>query len=70
MKENFLKYLIENKVPVTVFLLYGVKLQGIVTADEQDALLLQRDGHTQLVFKHAISTVMPSGVIKTSEKEE
>ena len=45
--------------PVTVFLVNGVKLQGIITWFDNFSVLLRRDGHTQLVYKHAISTVMP-----------
>ena len=48
---------------MTVFLVNGVKLQGIITWFDNFSVLLRRDGHTQLVYKHAISTVMPGAPI-------
>ena len=60
VQEDFLGDLKNNKIAVTVFLVNGVKLQGIITGYGEDSLLLRRDGHTQLVYKHAVSTIMPS----------
>ena len=54
----------------TIFLVNGVKLQGIVTWFDNFSVLLRRDGHTQLVYKHAISTVMPSMPIQLFEPEK
>jgi len=65
----FLNYIRKNKTPVTVFLVNGVKLQGIVTWFDNFSLLLRRDGHTQLVYKHAISTIMPSTQIQLFENK-
>ncbi len=59
LQDVFLNHLRKNKSPVTVFLVNGVKLQGIVTWFDNFCILLRRDGHSQLVYKHAISTVMP-----------
>lgn len=56
---TFLEYLRQSRMPVTVFLTNGVKLQGYVTWIAEDTMTLTRDGITQLVFRHAISTVMP-----------
>ncbi len=67
VQEVFLKYIRKNKTPVTVFLVNGVKLQGIVTWFYNFSVLLRRDGHTQLVYKHAISTIMPGGPISLFE---
>ncbi len=53
----------KSKTPVTVFLVNGVKLQGVITWFDNFSVLLRRDGHTQLVYKHAISTVMPGAPI-------
>ena len=52
-----------------MFLVNGVKLQGIISWFDNFSVLLRRDGHTQLVYKHAISTVMPSGPIQLFEGE-
>ncbi len=61
--EDFLNDLKKNKVSVTVFLINGVKLQGIITWFDENSLLLRRDGHTQLIYKHAVSTIMPSTAV-------
>ena len=53
---------------VTVFLINGVKLQGIITQQDEESLLLRRDGHTQLVYKHAVSTIMPSVAVDIAEE--
>jgi len=60
LQDQFLNLLRKNKVPVTMFLVKGVKLQGIVTWFDNFSILLRRDGQSQLVYKHAISTIMPS----------
>lgn len=64
VQDVFLNYLRKNKTPTTVFLVNGVKLQGIVTWFDNFSLLLRRDSHVQLVYKHAISTVMPNAPIQ------
>ena len=69
VQDVFLNTIRKNKTPVTVFLVNGVKLQGIVTWFDNFSLLLRRDGHTQLVYKHSISTVMPSGPLQLFEPE-
>ncbi|MGH6786398.1 MAG: RNA chaperone Hfq [Novosphingobium sp.] len=60
LQDQFLNLLRKNKIPVTVFLVKGVKLQGIVTWFDNFSILLRRDGASQLVYKHAVSTIMPS----------
>ncbi len=69
VQDVFLNYIRKNKTPVTVFLVNGVKLQGIVTWFDNFSVLLRRDGHTQLVYKHAISTIMPSTPISLFEPQ-
>ncbi len=64
VQDVFLNNVRKNKTPVTVFLVNGVKLQGIITWFDNFSVLLRRDGHTQLVYKHAISTVMPGAPIQ------
>jgi host factor-I protein len=61
VQDVFLNNIRKQKVPVTVFLVNGVKLQGIVTWFDNFCLLLRRDLMSQLVYKHAISTIMPGG---------
>ena len=69
VQDVFLNNIRKNKVPITVFLVNGVKLQGIITWFDNFSVLLRRDGHTQLIYKHAISTIMPSLPIQLFEPE-
>ncbi len=64
IEEKFLSKLKENEISVTVFLVNGVKLQGIITWFDEATLLLRRDGHTQLIYKHAVSTIMPGEAVE------
>src|SRR6266850_105583 len=70
LQDTFLNHVRKQKVPVTVFLVNGVKLQGIVTWFDNFCLLLRRDGMSQLVYKHAISTIMPGAPIQLFEGGE
>ena len=63
LQDVFLNTIRKQKTPVTIFLVNGVKLQGIVTWFDNFSVLLRRDNHSQLVYKHAISTVMPLGPV-------
>lgn len=67
LQDQFLNLLRKHKTPVTMFLVKGVKLQGIVTWFDNFSILLRRDGASQLVYKHAISTVMPSVPIDAAQ---
>ncbi len=69
LQDTFLNHVRKNKVPVTVFLVNGVKLQGIITWFDNFCVLLRRDGVSQLVYKHAISTVMPGTPISLFEED-
>ncbi len=64
VQDVFLNHVRKNKTAVTVFLINGVKLQGIISWFDNCSVLLRRDGHVQLVYKHAISTVMPATAIQ------
>ncbi len=70
VQDVFLNHIRKNKAPVTIFLVNGVKLQGIVTWFDNFSVLLRRDGHSQLVYKHAISTVMPTSPISLFEADK
>lgn len=69
LQDTFLNHVRKNKVPLTIFLINGVKLQGVVTWFDSFCVLLRRDGHSQLVYKHAISTIMPNGPISLYDGE-
>ncbi|HRQ62193.1 MAG TPA: RNA chaperone Hfq [Alphaproteobacteria bacterium] len=64
VQDVFLNAVRKEKMSVTVFLVNGVKLQGIITWFDNFSMLLRRESHVQLIYKHAISTIMPGGPIK------
>ena len=70
LQDMFLNSLRRSKTPVTMFLVKGVKLQGIITWFDNFSLLLRRDGQAQLIYKHAISTIMPAHPIDLAEIEQ
>lgn len=69
LQDVFLNAVRKAKMPVTMFLVNGVKLQGNITWFDNFSVLLRRDRQSQLVYKHAISTVMPSGPLSLFEAE-
>ena len=70
VQDVFLNHIRKTKPPVTVYLMCGVKLQGIITWFDNFSMLLRRDGHTQLVYKHSISTIMPATPIQLFDGAE
>ena len=68
LQDTFLNHVRKAKIPLTIFLVNGVKLQGNITWFDNFCVLLRRDGQAQLVYKHAISTVMPMGPIQLQEE--
>lgn len=70
VQDVFLNHIRKNKLPVTVFLVNGVKLQGVISWFDNFCVLLRRDSHSQLVYKHAISTVMPAAPVHLYEPDE
>jgi len=70
LQDTFLNHVRKQKIPLTIFLVNGVKLQGVVTWFDNFCVLLRRDGHSQLVYKHAISTIMPGHPVQLFEPEE
>ena len=70
LQDTFLNRIRKEKAPVTLFLVNGVKLQGIVTWFDNFSMLLRRDSHAQLVYKHAISTIMPINPVQLYDQEE
>ncbi|MFN4287010.1 MAG: RNA chaperone Hfq [Brevundimonas sp.] len=69
LQDTFLNAVRKSKTPLTIFLVNGVKLQGIVTWFDNFCVLLRRDGQSQLVYKHAISTIMPAQPVQLFEAE-
>ena len=70
LQDVFLNHVRKQKISLTIFLVNGVKLTGIVTWFDNFCVLLRRDGHSQLVYKHAISTIMPSEPLRMFEADE
>lgn len=62
LQDTFLTELCKGKVPVSVFLVNGIKLHGVIDAFDNSTLML-KNSITQMVYKHAISTVVPSKLI-------
>ena len=69
LQDAFLNNVRKNKIPVTIFLVNGVKLQGVITWFDNFCLLLRRESQSQLVYKHAISTIMPGAPIQLFDPE-
>jgi host factor-I protein len=67
LQDTFLR---KSKTPLTIFLVNGVKLQGVVSWFDNFCVLLRRDGQSQLVYKHAISTIMPAQPVQLYEPAE
>ena len=70
LQDTFLNSVRKSKTPLTIFLVNGVKLQGVVSWFDNFCVLLRRDGHSQLVYKHAISTIMPGHPVQLFEGGE
>ena len=70
LQDAFLNHVRKQKISVIVFLINGVKLQGVITWFDNFCILLRRDGQSQLVYKHAISTIMPAQNVSLYEGEE
>jgi len=70
LQDAFLNHVRKTKIPVTIFLINGVKLQGVITWFDNFCVLLRRDGQSQLVYKHAISTIMPAQPISLYDGED
>jgi host factor-I protein len=67
LQDAFLNSVRRSRTPLTIFLVNGVKLQGVVSWFDNFCVLLRRDGQAQLVYKHAISTIMPAGPVQLYE---
>lgn len=68
LQDEFLGHLCKNKTPMTVFLTNGVKLQGVIVGFDHSSMMLRRESHAQLIYKHAISTIMPNMPVTMNTK--
>ena len=69
VQDVFLTHLRERKTPVTIFLMNGIKLQGTVDWFDKFSVVLRRDRHSQLLYKHTISTIMPMTPVQLLDGE-
>jgi host factor-I protein len=69
VQEAFLGHLRDNRVPTTVFLINGIKLQGVIDEFDKFSVVLRRDRHSQLILKGTISTIMPMMRVDLFEEE-
>lgn len=70
LQDAFLNDVRKQKIPLTIFLVNGVKLNGVVSWFDNFCVLLKRDGISQLVYKHAISTIMPGAPVLMGDKSD
>ena len=70
LQDVFLNQQRKSKISVTIFLINGVKLQGMITWFDNFCVLLRRDGQSQLVYKHAVSTIMPATSVSLYDGED
>ena len=59
LQDTFLNYIRREKIPVTLFLMNGFQLRGVVRSFDSFVVLIDADGRQQMIYKHAISTVAP-----------
>lgn len=70
LQDVFLDMLCKQKISLTIFLVNGIKLTGVITSFDDFCILLRRNGHAQLVYKHAVSTIMPGQPVQIFESED
>ncbi len=70
VQDVFLNTVRKKHVPVTIFLVNGVKLQGSISWFDNFSILLKRESQIQLVYKHAISTIMPSSELDLFREDD
>ena len=68
LQDTFLSALRSEKITVSIFLVSGIKLHGVIDAFDHDVIFL-KDSVTQVVYKHAISTIVPSRMVTINDSE-
>ena len=68
LQDIFLTKVRKQSLPVTVFLMNGFQMRGIITGFDQFVILLQSDGRQQMIYKHAVSTMTPSNSVRMSQE--
>lgn len=70
LQDTFLNYIRREKIPVTLFLMNGFQLRGVVRSFDSFVVLIDADGRQQMIYKHAISTIAPLSPIDLHEADE
>jgi host factor-I protein len=70
LQDTYLDHLLRRKMPVTIFLANGVRLQGVVAGYDAFCVLLERDGEQQIVYKHSITTTVPAYPVDLREEPD
>ena len=70
LQDTFLNRARAEKVPVTLFLMNGFQLRGVLRAFDSFTVVLDSDGRQQLIYKHAISTIVPERAISLETEEK
>ncbi len=66
LQDQFLRQLRMERIPVTVFLVNGFQIRGVVTGCDSFSVFMLADGKQEMIYKHAISTIMPTSTVKLS----
>lgn len=69
LQDSFLNQVRKENVPVTIFLVNGFQLKGLVKGFDNFTVILENEGKQQMVYKHAISTISPFRAINTNLNE-
>ena len=66
MQDRFLRQLSLERIPVTLFLVNGFQIRGVVTGSDSFSVFMLSDGKQEMIYKHAIYTIMPAEPVKLS----
>ena len=69
LQDAILKEVRRDRVPVTLFLMNGFQLRGVITGYDSFVVVLVTDGRQQMIYKHAVSTITPSVPLRLSQEE-
>ena len=64
MQDQFLRQLRLERIPVTLFLVNGFQIRGVVTGSDSFSVFMLSDGKQEMIYKHAISTIMPAEPVR------
>ena len=65
LQDAIIKEMVTERVPVTLFLMNGFQMRGVITGYDSAIIVLVTDGKQQMIYKHSISTIVPIRVLKS-----